>query len=221
MHPYGPCVSLPYPPLHLEVSTPRLTLRGATDELLAKLVTVVRAGVVQDDEVPFDDPISHYEPSPTREWRWLRGVWSARARVEPAFWRLPLVVEVEGDVVGMQDVIFADFATFGGVTTFSWLGRQARGQGIGREMRSAALHLAFAGFGAREATSEAFLDNEPSNAVSRALGYEENGTTWATRRGQPFELRRWLLTRARWEQTQRSDIELRGVAECLPVFGLA
>jgi RimJ/RimL family protein N-acetyltransferase len=44
-------------------------------------------------------------------------------------------------------------------------------------MRAAALHLAFAGLGAREATSEAFADNRASNRVSQTLGYEPNGTT--------------------------------------------
>jgi RimJ/RimL family protein N-acetyltransferase len=195
-------------------------LRGATDELLEELVPIVREGIVREDEMPFDDPISHYEQSPTREWRWLRGVWTARARVEPAFWRLPLVVEVDGSIAGMQDLIAEDFLTFGAVTTFSWLAPQTRGYGIGREMRAAVLHLAFAGFGAHEATSEAFLDNDASNAISRSLGYEENGLNWATRRGQPYRLRRWMLTRARWEAAQRTDITVRGVEECLPVFGL-
>ncbi|HEX5407082.1 MAG TPA: hypothetical protein VFX16_32805 [Pseudonocardiaceae bacterium] len=34
-----------YPPLNLQVRTPRLTLAGATDELLEQLVPIVRAGV--------------------------------------------------------------------------------------------------------------------------------------------------------------------------------
>jgi RimJ/RimL family protein N-acetyltransferase len=214
-------VSLPYPPLHVEVTTPRLKLRGATDDLLEQLMPVVRAGVVRDDELPFDDPISHYEESPTREWRWVRSVWRARSRVEPAYWRLPLVVEVEGRAVGMQDLIAEDFPTYGGVTTFSWLAPEARGHGIGSEMRAAILHLAFAGFGASEATSDAFVDNGASNAVSRSLGYQENGLDWATRRGEPFRLQRWVMSRARWEASARTDIALRGVEECFPVFGLA
>jgi RimJ/RimL family protein N-acetyltransferase len=213
-------VPLPYPPLQVEVTTPRLTLRAATDDLLEILLPVVRDGIVRDDEMPFDDPISHYEPSPMREWRWLRGVWGARARVEPAWWRLSFVVDVDGVLVGMQDLIADDFPVFGAITTYSWLAPQARGRGIGREMRSAILALAFDGFAAREATSEAFLDNHASNAISRSLGYVENGLTWATRRGHPFQLRRWTLSRAQWETRARTDISLRGVEACLPVFGL-
>jgi RimJ/RimL family protein N-acetyltransferase len=213
-------VALPYPPFHVEVTTPRLKLRGATDDLLERLIPIVREGVVQGDEVPFDDPISHYEPSPTREWRWLRAIWSARARTEATWWRLCFAVDVGGEMVGMQDLIAEDFSTFGVVTTFSWLAPGARGRGIGREMRAAILHLAFAGLSAREATSEAFLDNTASNAISRALGYQENGTAWATRRASPCQLRRWTLPRERWETSPRTDIVLSGVEPCLPLLGL-
>jgi RimJ/RimL family protein N-acetyltransferase len=214
-------VPLPYPPHQVEVTTPRLRLRGATDDCLERLVPIVRDGVVQGDELPFDDPMSFYEPSPTREWRWLRAIWSGRGRTEASWWRLYFVVAVDGELVGMQDLIAEDFPTFGAVSTFSWLAPHARGQGIGREMRSAILHLAFAGLGAREATSEAFVDNTASNAVSLALGYQENGTTWATRRGSPCELRRWRLPRARWEESPRTDVVLSGVEQCLPFLGLA
>src|SRR5262249_23225488 len=73
------------PPLNVEVRTPRLTLAGATDELLERLVPTVRAGVADAEPWPFDDPISFYADSPDREWRWLRGVWAGRARVDPSF----------------------------------------------------------------------------------------------------------------------------------------
>ena len=48
-------------------------------------------------------------------------------------------------------------------------------------MREAVLHLAFDGLGAKEATSDAFVDNHGCNAISRDLGYEPNGSDW--RRG--------------------------------------
>jgi RimJ/RimL family protein N-acetyltransferase len=213
-------VSLPYPPLQVEVTTPRLNLCAATDDLLELLLPVVRSGVATTEPLPCDDPMSLYEDNPTREWRWLRAVWAARARVEPQWWRLSCVVMVDGAAAGMQDLIGVDFPTFGTVETFSWLAPQFRGRGLGREMRSAILHLAFAGFDAREATSEAFVDNDASNAVSRSLGYEPNGSTWATRRGAPAALCRWKLTRDLWERQRRSDIELVGVEACRPVLGL-
>ncbi len=47
-----------YPPLNVEVHTPRLSLLGATDELLERLLPVVRKGVVTAPPWPFDDPMS-------------------------------------------------------------------------------------------------------------------------------------------------------------------
>ncbi|WP_433306001.1 GNAT family N-acetyltransferase [Actinoplanes sp. CA-030573] len=207
-----------YPPLNLRVRTPRLTLAAATDELLERLAPVVRAGVVAEGEVPFDDPISLYEDSPVREWRWMQAVWRGRARVDASFWRLYFVVCDDGEPVGMQDLIGRDFAALGTVTTFSWLAPAARGRGLGREARAAILHLAFEGFGAREATTDAFADNHASNRVSELVGYTPNGTAWATRRGEPAELRCWRMTRERWAERRRDDIELSGVEECKPVL---
>jgi RimJ/RimL family protein N-acetyltransferase len=210
-----------YPPLNLAVRTPRLTLAAATDELLERLVPVVRAGVVAEGEPPpFDDPMSLYEDGPAREWRWLRAVWAGRARVGPDFWRLYFVVCDDGEPVGMQDLVAHDFATLGTVTSFSWLAPAARGRGLGREARAAILHLAFEGFDAREAGSDAFTDNHASNRVSEALGYTRNGTAWATRRGEPAELQRWRLTRDDWAARRRDDIELSGVEDCKPVLSL-
>ncbi|MFF0387078.1 hypothetical protein ACFYS8_00120 [Kitasatospora sp. NPDC004615] len=74
--------------------------------------------------------------------------------------------------------------------------------------------------GAREAGSDAFVDNRASNKVSRALGYEPNGTTWDARRGEAAPIQRRRLTREMWERTRREDIELVGVKECLPALGL-
>ncbi|MFC4068498.1 GNAT family N-acetyltransferase [Actinoplanes subglobosus] len=209
-----------YPPLNVEVRTPRLTLAGASDDLLERLVPLVRAGIADTEPWPFDDPISFYADNPEREWRWLRGIWGGRSRVTPDSWRLYFAVLVDGEPAGMQDLVGRDFARFATVSTFSWLAPGFRGQGLGREMRTAILHLAFAGLGAREAGSDAFTDNTASNAVSRALGYEPNGTDWDTRRGSPALIQRWRLTRDSWEKTRRDDIGLTGVAPCLPVLGI-
>ena len=65
-----------YPPLNVEVRTPRLTLRGASDELLERLVPLVRAGVAEAEPWSFDDPSSFYADSPEREWQWLRRIWA-------------------------------------------------------------------------------------------------------------------------------------------------
>jgi RimJ/RimL family protein N-acetyltransferase len=127
---------------------------------------------------------------------------------------------VGGVATGMQDVIGQNFDSLGTVGTFSWLAPAYRGRGLGTEMRAAAIELAFAGLGAREASSDAFVDNAASNRVSQALGYEPNGTEWATRRGEPALMLRWKLTRERWESRRREDITLVGVDPCRAVLGL-
>jgi RimJ/RimL family protein N-acetyltransferase len=209
----------PYAPLNVKVTTPGLELRGATDDLLEALVPLVRAGQADADPPPFDDPISFYEKdADVRVQKWIRAVWRGRARVEAAFWRLGLVVVHDGRPVGMQDVIGSEFAAFGTVTTFSWLAADSRGRGLGLEMRQAALQLAFDGFGAAEAGSDAFVDNAASNRVSETLGYTRNGTEWATRRGEPALLQRWRMTREQWLPRRRDDITMTGVEACRAVF---
>lgn len=209
-----------YPLLNAEVRTPKLTLAGASDDLLERMIPEIRHGVVGAGEMPFDDPMPLYQDSPEREWQWLRAIWAGRARVDRHWWRFYFVVMVDGAPVGMQDLVGVDFTVFGTVSTFSWLLPRFRHRGLGTEMRAAVLHLAFAGLDAREASSEAFADNKASHRVSQALGYQPNGTDWATRRGNPAPLRRWKLTRAKWERIRRDDIRLAGISACLPVLGL-
>lgn len=204
-----------YPLLDVRVATPRLELRGATDELLDQLADVVRAGKTHADPAPYDDPMSFYEDDPdVRVAKWLRAIWRRRGTVDADAWRLHFVVMLGGRPVGEQTLTGVNFSVLGTVTTFSWLSVDERGRGLGHEMRAAILHLAFAGLGAKEAGSDAFVDNHSSNAISRDLGYAPNGSEWATRRGEPALLNRWRLTRDTWEQRRRSDIQLHNLEAC-------
>jgi RimJ/RimL family protein N-acetyltransferase len=212
---------LNYAPLNVRVTTPRLELLGATDDLLERLEPVVRAGKAAAEPAPYDDPMSLYEEDPdARVRKWLQGIWRGRGSVNSDFWRLHFVVLVNGQPVGIQDLIGDQFSAYRTVTSFSWLSIDLRRRGLGREMRQAILHLAFEGFGANEAATEAFLDNPGSNGVSRAIGYTENGVVWASRRGEPALLQRWRITRSDWNARRRSDIELHGVAECKDALGV-
>ena len=85
---------------------------------------------------------------------------------------------------------------------------------------SGVVDLAFAGLGAEEAHSEANMDNAGSNGVSERLGYERNGTAWATCDGQPVLGQRWRLERAAWEARRRGDVSMSGVDECRAVLGI-
>ncbi|WP_147917470.1 GNAT family N-acetyltransferase [Ruania zhangjianzhongii] len=197
------------PLLALTVTTPVLQLCGATEELLDRLAAHVRNGQADAEPPPFDDPISLYEADPElRVQKWRQGINRGRVRFDSDSWRLYFAVVVDGEPVGMQDLLGARDGNDRTVTTFSWLAAAFRGRGIGREMRHAILHLAFDGLGASEATSSAFTDNSGSNAVSRALGYEPDGIEWQTRRGQRAPMQRWRLTRAVWQRERRDDIRL-------------
>ncbi len=76
-----------------------------------------------------------------------------------------------------------DFALLKTVSTGSWLKQSVQGRGLGKEMRAAVVLWAFDWLGADVAESEAADWNAASLGVSRALGYEPNGTTrkaWGT-----------------------------------------
>ena len=211
-----------YPLLDVRVSTPKLELRGATDELLDQLADVVRAGKTHAEPAPYDDPMSFYETDPDlRVAKWLQSIWRRRGTVQPDAWRLCFVVMVDGCPVGEQTLTGVNFSALGTVTTFSWLSSDLRGRGLGREMREAVLQLAFDGLGAKEANSDAFVDNRGSNRISRLLGYEPNGFDWATRRGEAAMLNRWPLTRDAWESRHRDDIQLDTVEACHALLPLS
>lgn len=109
-----------YPPLDVRVVTPRLELRGATDGLLEQLAPVVRAGEADAQPASFDDPMSLYEGDPDlRVCKWLQGIWRGRGSVDPEYWRLYFVVVVDGEPIGMQDLVGSQFASFGTVASFS------------------------------------------------------------------------------------------------------
>jgi RimJ/RimL family protein N-acetyltransferase len=208
-----------WPLFDLAVQTPRLELRYATDDLLEQL-TALSGDVIAPGTRPFDGDATFYEASPMRERRWLAGQWQARSRASPEWWCLVFAIMVDGRPVGTQEMTAGSFSALRSIDTFSWLNRGYQGRGFGKEARSAVLHLAFAGLGARRATSEAFADNAASLGVSQALGYRADGTTWALRRGEAAPMTRLVLTREEWRVRQRSDIEIRGLERTLEFLGL-
>ncbi len=160
-------------------------------------------------------------PSPRRERESLQWFWRQRAEWSPGKWTFSGAVVVDGRPVGVQDLSAESFGTLRSVRTGSWLGMRHQGRGIGKEMRAAILHLAFAGLGAVEANSGAWHDNTASLNVSRALGYEVNGEDVGLRRGRSERQIRLRLVRDSWEIRRRNDILLEGLEPCLELFGAA
>jgi RimJ/RimL family protein N-acetyltransferase len=213
-------VPRPWPFFGLVVRTPRLRLEYANDEHLEELALLRPDDVFGPGEEPFDGVSSFYMQPPEAYWKALTGEWAARSRTTPEWWHLSFAVVVDGEVVGQQNITAPDFPTLRTVNSFSLLGVRHQGKGIGKEMRSAVLHLAFAGLGALRAESDAFVDNLASQGVSRALGYEPNGTKLEPRPSGAAVMLRFLLTREAWERTRRTDIAIEGLDPCLPVLGL-
>lgn len=209
----------PYWPLYdLRVTTPRVELRLPTDDDLYDLVALADAGVHDPATMPFSVPWTDVDP-PRRHRESLQWWWSQRANWRPEDWSFTGAVFVDGAPVGVQDLSATGFATRRVVTSGSWLGRAHQGKGLGKEMRAAILHLAFAGLGAQEAHTQAFADNAPSLGVTRGLGYEENGHEVVVRRGRPTHSIRFCLDKAAWEARRRSDIVIDGLEGCREMFG--
>lgn len=209
-----------FPLLGLRLRTPRLELRLPSPEELGALADVAAEGVHAPDTMPFMVPWTDRPPAEI-----ARGVvqhhWLILGQWTPDDWQLNFTVFHAGEVVGQQDLRARDLAVLRQVGTGSWLGRRHHGKGIGTEMRAAVLHLAFTGLGADEAISRAFADSRASLAVSRKLGYRDNGTARQVVRGAMTVEHRMRLTRADWEKHATTPVTIEGLAPCLPMFGLS
>jgi RimJ/RimL family protein N-acetyltransferase len=207
-----------WPFFALTITTPRLVLRYPNDDDLFALAAVLADGIHDPDLMPFNEPWTRAE-SPELERNSLRHWWGLRAALSPDEWHLPMAVFDDGEPVGVQGIGSRHFAVTRTVETGSWLVQRAQGRGIGKEMRAAVLHLAFAELGTVEAYTGAYDDNPASLGVTRSLGYEANGTELRAREGQPARMLSYVMTRSRWESRRRTDITIEGLDPCLPFLG--
>lgn len=207
-----------WPIFALRLTTPRLELRLPGLHDLDELADLAAEGVHDPGEMPFGVPWTDAPPHERarstvqihfRQW----GTWS------PGDWACSFVTVWEGRVAGVQEMRARDFAVTREVATGSWLGRRFHGRGIGTEMRAAVLHLAFSGLGARYARSSAFADNAASLAVSRKLGYRDDGIAMFNRKGEAVLQQRVRLSREEW--TAQDGFEIHGLESCRALFGAA
>lgn len=209
----------PHPLTRLRVRTPRLELRLATRTELRTLGELAQRGIHDPAVMPFgvawtddsdrpgfvDEGIEHHEAR-LREW-------------QPEDWTLNLIAFHRGRPVGVQSVRGERFAERHTVDTGSWLGREFQGEGLGTEMRAAALYLAFEGLSATVATSGAIEGNPQSLGVSRKLAYEVVGSHLVSPRGVPVEHTDLELRREHFRPPV--PVELVALAPLLPLFGAA
>lgn len=202
----------------LQVHTPRLTLRMPTDPELIQLLEVIGRGIHDPSVMPFRFGWTDV-PSPQRERESLAHWWQGRVDWRPTNWHWCGAVHVGDQIVGVQDLIAKDFPTLREVSSGSFIGLEHQGNGIGKEMRAAVLHLAFAGLGATRAYSGYIEGNTASKRVSEALGYVPNGYCTVMVRGQAIREINLVLEKNVWESRRRDDISIEGLADCLELFG--
>jgi RimJ/RimL family protein N-acetyltransferase len=215
----GPELVAAFPPFALRVTTPRLELRYPTDDDVVAMFAAARRGIHAPEDMPFGVAWTDGLADPDAGVRFLQHAWAARASLGRDSWHLHLAVVEDGTVLGGQSLLADAFAVLRTVGTGSWLARPYQGRGLGTEMRSAVLHLAFVGLGARVATSSAFADNLASLRVSEKLGYEPNGEDEVAPRGVARRHLHRRLTRERWQVGRRDDIALHGLEPCLALLG--
>lgn len=199
-----------WPVAGLRAREGNLELRFIDDDTLRELADLAVRGVHAADHMPFLVPWTQGSPEQVRR-GFLSYHWGARANLSPDAWDLELAVVVDGRVVGIQSLFAKGFPVTRSVETGSWLGRELHGRGIGTRMRRVAVHLAFAGLGADELVSEAFVDNPSSGRVSEKVGYADNGRHLTSRGGEQVESCRFRLTRDAWLAGERPEVDLDGI----------
>ncbi|WP_335990067.1 GNAT family N-acetyltransferase [Glycomyces sp. MUSA5-2] len=209
------------PIYRLRLRTDRLELRlPATFDELADLANAAAAGVHDPTFMPFGVPWTEGSPEVVARnvvfWHHrVIGRWDAKS------WTLPFTVFYEGQPIGVQDIKGLQYAITREVATGSWIGRVHQGKGLGKEMRAAVLHLAFAGLGADYATSSSFVGNDASEGVSRSLGYCPDGEEFQVVQGQRRQLRRWRVSREDWDATRKHEVRIDGLdGDVLDMLGI-
>jgi RimJ/RimL family protein N-acetyltransferase len=192
-----------WPLFDLRLETERLVLRAVTDDDLPGLLDAIDAGIHDPDRMPFSIPFTDLEPA-ERRLSSAQYVWGARASWSTDAWELPFGIFKEGTPIGVQGVSAKRFSVMREVETGSWLTRAEQGQGFGKEMRCAVLQFSFEHLNADVARSGAFVDNPASAAVSRAIGYRENGRSREAPRGVPKDRVNYELTRDEWMKRRNS-----------------
>lgn len=190
-----------WPVLGINIRTPAVELFVPDQETLVALARLAADGIYdpQNQYLP-RIPVGGWEDveSPEAERRFLRYYWAAFADWGPERWNLMLGARVDGRVVGVQEIGAQHFAVTRTVSTGSWVGRRFQGAGHGKAMREAVLHLAFDEMGAERADTAAWITNHPSLSVSRAMGYQDNGTTTRAAEGKRVEQVNMTLRRSDW-----------------------
>jgi len=208
-----PTVADLLPVLGLRITAGPLELRGITDDDLVLLAELATQGIHDPESMPFFFPWTDVSAEELLR-NFAQYHWRTRAEFSVNAWVMNLGVWHEGTLVGVQGIETKDYLVTRTGETGSWLGRRFHGRGIGTSMRQAICAFVFGHLDAQEITSGAFLDNPSSLAVSRKVGYRENGVRRLQRRDGELALNQMLVLRP--EDLVRGEHEL--VVEGLDAF---
>lgn len=166
------------------------------------------------DDFDHDPTFPRSEGSSLREHReaWLRS-WLASFRILGAEggWNLPFVVWSGGEPVGFQVLEGKHFVTRAEVDSSSFLVASARGKGLGVQMRTAILALAFDVLGAERAVTAARPGNIASRRVSERVGYVWTGRRDPVVAGVVRPIDTFELTREQWQRLDHLPVQVDGI----------
>lgn len=183
-----------------------LCLRPVTEADLPLLVALLPDDVELDPALPADRSMALW-----------KGYWRSQSQWSPEQWAISFLVQQQDHVVGVQVLEATDFRLLRTVDSASWLIPSARGQGIGKSMRAAALDFAFGSLAAQAAVTSAWHDNHASLGVSRSLGYLPNGEHLHRRGDRADVMVHLRMMRAGWSDL---GVSVEGFEECRDLFGL-
>ncbi len=206
------------PLFDVRLRTPRLELRLGEPEEIVELGELAMRGVHPPEEMPFGVAWTDAIGTPGFREGFAGFHRSQCESWSPLDWHLDLLVWADGELAGNQELYAKGFREDRVVGTGSWLGEAFQGRGIGTEMRTAVLELAFRGLGAVAATSGWLEGNRASARVSEKLGYRETGIGEIRPRGVPVPHHDLRLERADWDPP--FPVEITGLEPALPLFGV-
>ena len=204
---YGPCKNA--------IRAIELRLRY---DLLGPLADLAIEGIHAPDAMPFTTPWT-LAPAEELPRKLAQYYWGCRAAFSAAAWAALLAVFWESELAGVQGMEAHDYLVTRTAETGSWVGRRFQGRGIGTAMRQVVCAFAFDHLAAEYMLSGAFTDNPASLAVSRKVGYTENGWQRAARLGKPATQQRLALTADRLVRYEH-ELTVEGLPEFRRSIGL-
>jgi RimJ/RimL family protein N-acetyltransferase len=208
----------PMPELRLRTSD--LLLRPTTEADLAAVAATLSTDATSNPRLPRFPAL---DESTSRAVSAHQSYWQSVGNWSPDSWRLDLVVTLDERIIGVQSLEGEDFLVLRTVDSASYLARDTRGRGWGKQARRAILALAFGPLGADYAVTSAWHHNAASLGVSMALGYQPNGESRERSDAGPgadtmVHLR---LSRTDWDASgQAASVKISGFEPCRPLFGL-